>query len=110
MKTGLPRQETVMDCPSAMGDRSTSIVASDSADASGFIWSIIGHRAAAPPTAANDPAAMLIKSRRVGSVVLLAKAPFLLKDQILKPSRKNRKIRISWRTCRSPHLCDLSMD
>ena len=38
MKTGLPRQDTVMACPSLMGVRSTSMEASAWVEASGFIW------------------------------------------------------------------------
>src|SRR5215475_2731866 len=64
---GLPRQNTLMSCPSAIGDRSTSIGAPAAiVEASGFIWETNGQRVAKPPTAAAAPVATKRKSRRVG--------------------------------------------
>src|SRR6202011_2760872 len=64
---GLPRQNTLMSCPSAIGARSTSIGAPAAmVEASGFIWEISGHTVAAAPTAATAPVATKRKSRRVG--------------------------------------------
>ena len=40
MKTGLPRHITVIDWPGSIDDTSTSMEASASAAASGFIWSM----------------------------------------------------------------------
>ena len=59
MKIGLPRQNTLMTCPSAIGPRSTSIGAPAAiVEASGFICAISGTSDAAPPTAATVPVAM----------------------------------------------------
>src|SRR5215831_3809311 len=67
MKIGLPRQNTLMSCPSAIGERSTSIGAPAAmVEASGFIWEMKGQSADAPPTAAAAPVATNKKSRRVG--------------------------------------------
>src|SRR5437588_115876 len=67
MKIGLPRQNTLMSCPSAIGARSTSIGAPAAmVEASGFIWETSGHTVAAAPTAATAPVATKRKSRRVG--------------------------------------------
>src|SRR5215475_11506750 len=64
---GLPRQNTLMSCPSAIGDRSTSIGAPAAiVEASGFIWDTKGQSVATPPTAAAAPVATKRKSRRVG--------------------------------------------
>src|SRR3569623_210634 len=55
-----------MSCPSAIGDRSTSIGAPAAmVEASGVIWEISGQTTAAPPTAATAPVATKRKSRRV---------------------------------------------
>jgi len=56
-KTGLPRQVTVMDWPSDTGARSTSIEASASVSAAGFMLSTKGQAAAATPTAPTAPVA-----------------------------------------------------
>src|SRR3981081_152436 len=67
MKIGLPRQNTLMSCPEAIGARSTSIGAPAAmVEASGFIWEMNGQRVAAPPPAAAAPVATKRKSRRVG--------------------------------------------
>src|SRR6266702_3009564 len=67
MKIGLPRQNTLMSCPSATGLRSTSIGAPAAmVEASGFIWEMKGQSTAALPTAAAAPVATNKKSRRVG--------------------------------------------
>src|SRR6201747_1329976 len=64
---GLPRQNTLMSCPEAIGARSTSIGAPAAmVAASGFIWATSGHTVAAAPTAATAPVATKRKSRRVG--------------------------------------------
>src|SRR5215471_19335891 len=56
-----------MSCPSAIGERSTSIGAPAAiVEASGFIWEMNGQREATPPTAATAPVATKRKSRRVG--------------------------------------------
>src|SRR5689334_14227544 len=56
-----------MSCPSAIGDRSTSIGApAATVEASGFIWEMKGQSVASPPTAAAAPVATKRKSRRVG--------------------------------------------
>src|SRR5258707_4388768 len=66
MKLGLPRQNTLMSCPEAIGVRSTSIGAPAAiVDASGFIWETNGQSVATPPTAAAHPVATKRKSRRV---------------------------------------------
>src|SRR5260370_4071450 len=63
----LPRQNTFMSCPEAIGVRSTSIGAPAAiVDASGFIWETNGQSVATPPTAAAHPVATKRKSRRVG--------------------------------------------
>jgi hypothetical protein len=67
IKIGLPRHITVIAWPGSMGAISTSVVASESVEASGFIWSSSGQSAAAAPTAAKPPAAIISTSRRVGS-------------------------------------------
>src|SRR3954447_24729532 len=68
MKIGLPRQNTLITWPSAIGARSTSIGAPAAmVDASGFICEIKGASAAAAPIAPTAPVAMKRKSRRVGS-------------------------------------------
>src|SRR3569833_2666784 len=55
-----------MSCPSAIGDRSTSIGAPAAmVEASGFIWETSGQTTTAPPTAATAPVATKRKSRRV---------------------------------------------
>src|SRR6516225_4240236 len=65
---GLPRQNTLMSWPSAIGDRSTSIGAPAAmVEASGFIWAMKGHSVASPPTAAAAPVATKRKSRRLVS-------------------------------------------
>src|SRR5260370_37128573 len=65
---GLPRQNTLMSCPSAIGARSTSIGAPAAiVEASGFIWETNGQSVANPPTAAAHPVATKRKSRRVES-------------------------------------------
>ena len=51
MKTGLPRHLTVIWLPASSALMSTRMVASASTSALGFIWSISGQTAAAPPTA-----------------------------------------------------------
>ena len=59
MKIGLPRQNTLMTWPSAIGARSTSIGAPAAmVEASGFICAISGTSAAAAPTAPTAPVAM----------------------------------------------------
>src|SRR6516225_6870465 len=69
MKIGLLRQNTLITCPSAMGERSTSMGAPAAmVEASGFICATSGHSAPMTPTAAAAPVAMKRKSRRVGSV------------------------------------------
>src|SRR5215831_2973603 len=56
-----------MSCPSAIGERSTSIGAPAAiVEASGFIWEMNGQSVATPPTAAAAPVATKRKSRRVG--------------------------------------------
>src|SRR5712675_2778384 len=81
MKIGLPRQNTLMSCPSAIGARSTSIGAPAAmVEASGFIWETNGQSAATPPTAAAAPVATKRKSRRVESTedaVVTIPNPFL---------------------------------
>src|SRR5215471_14183477 len=80
---GLPRQNTLMSCPSAIGDRSTSIGAPAAiVEASGFIWEINGQAVNTVPTAAAAPVATKRKSRRVGwsaedAIVTIPK-PFLV--------------------------------
>src|ERR1700758_1120976 len=65
---GLPRQNTLMSCPEAIGVRSTSIGAPAAiVEASGFIWEMNGQSVATPPTAAAAPVATKRKSRRVVS-------------------------------------------
>src|SRR6185312_9341843 len=55
-----------MSCPTATGDRSTSIGAPAAmVEASGFIWETSGHTVAAAPTAAAAPVATKRKSRRL---------------------------------------------
>ena len=51
MKTGLPRHFTVSCVPSSTPEMSTSIEASASTSADGFIWSTSGQTAAAVTTA-----------------------------------------------------------
>src|SRR5215467_6682661 len=64
---GLPRQNTLMSCPSAIGARSTSIGAPAAiVEASGFIWEMNGQAVNTVPTAAAAPVATKRKSRRVG--------------------------------------------
>src|SRR5215468_3214982 len=64
---GLPRQNTLMSWPSAIGERSTSIGAPAAiVEASGFIWEMKGQSETTPPTAAAAPVATKRKSRRVG--------------------------------------------
>ena len=67
MKIGLPRHMTVIAWPASTWEISTSVLDSDSADASGFIWSSNGQMAATAPTAAKPLAAIRMTSRRVGS-------------------------------------------
>src|SRR6266581_3472820 len=81
MKIGLPRQNSLMSCPAAIGGRSTSIGAPAAmVEASGFIWETNGQSAATPPTAAAAPVATKRKSRRVESTedaVVTIPNPFL---------------------------------
>jgi len=58
MTTGLPRHFTMMLWPTAICEMSTSTVASASAAASGFIWSMSGQATSAAPTAAAAPVAI----------------------------------------------------
>src|SRR4029077_7204771 len=79
---GLPRQNTLMSCPSAIGFKSTSIGAPAAiVAASGFIWATNGQMVAAVPTAATAPVATKRKSRRVGwsaeDAVVTIPSPFL---------------------------------
>src|SRR3954471_24830875 len=68
MKIGLPRQNTLITWPAAIGARSTSIGAPAAmVEASGFICATSGTSTAAAPTAPATPVAMKRKSRRVGS-------------------------------------------
>ena len=55
MKTGLPRHLTVTDMPSSIPDRSTSVEASASVSADGFMLSISGQTAIAVPTTVVAP-------------------------------------------------------
>ena len=55
----------MIDWPGSIDETSTSIEASASAEASGFIWSMKGQSVAAAPTAAKAPVAISRKSRRV---------------------------------------------
>src|ERR1700754_4395754 len=92
MKIGLPRQNTLMSWPSAIGDRSTSIGAPAAmVEASGFIWETKGHSAASPETPAAAPVATKRKSRRVGwsaeDVVVTIPNPFSC-SQPAEPTRK----------------------
>ena len=92
MNTGLPRHITVMAWPSLIGARSTSMEASAWVEASGFICWMSGQSVAAAPTAANEPAATIRKSRRVGSSVCAAKASLLAFS--VSASGRNRRIRM----------------
>src|SRR5215467_10853280 len=79
---GLPRQNTLMSCPSAIGARSTSIGAPAAiVEASGFIWEMNGQAVNTVPTAAAAPVATKRKSRRVGwsaeDAVVTIPNPFL---------------------------------
>src|SRR5689334_18799736 len=68
MKIGLPRQNTLITCPSAIGEISTSIGAPAAiVEASGFICEINGTNVARVPIAPTAPVAIKRKSRRVGS-------------------------------------------
>ncbi len=59
MKIGLPRQNTLMTWPSAMGARSISIGAPAAiVEASGFICEMSGTSVAAAPIAPTAPVAM----------------------------------------------------
>ena len=51
IKTGLPLQSTVIDCPGSSVLISTSVLAKAFTEASGFIWSIKGQTVAPTPTA-----------------------------------------------------------
>src|SRR3546814_8928887 len=64
MNTGLPRQLALMAWPGWIAETSTSIEASASTSADGFIWLTSGITAVAAPTPAKETAAMLMKSRR----------------------------------------------
>src|SRR5215813_786233 len=67
-KIGLPRQNTLMTWPSAMGVRSTSMgTPAAIVEASGFIWAISGTSVAPAPIAPTAAVATKRKSRRVGS-------------------------------------------
>src|SRR5215831_9090044 len=98
MKIGLPRQNTLMSCPSAIGERSTSIGAPAAiVEASGFIWEMNGQRETTPPTAATAPVATKRKSRRVGwsaedAVVVTIPNPFS-SSQPVEPPRRRFKAR-----------------
>jgi hypothetical protein len=59
-----------------MWERSTSVEAAASVEASGFIWSISGQTADAAPIAPTAPVAMNKKSRRVGSTLTLSVKAF----------------------------------
>src|SRR5205807_4675171 len=79
---GLPRQNTLMSCPEAIGVRSTSIGAPAAiVEASGFIWETKGQSVARLPTAAAAPVATKRKSRRVPwsaeDAVVTIPSPFL---------------------------------
>src|SRR3546814_4647413 len=64
MNTGLPRQLALMAWPGWIAETSTSIEASASTSADGFIWLTSGITAVAAPTPAKETAAMVMKSRR----------------------------------------------
>src|SRR4029077_20180076 len=79
---GLPRQNTLMSCPSAIGFRSTSIGAPAAiVAASGLIWATNGQVVEAVPPAATAPVETKRKSRRVGwsaeDAVVTIPSPFL---------------------------------
>ena len=64
-KTGLPRHTTVTAEPAAMGDRSTSVLASASTSREGFMEEMNGQAAAPTPTAVKAAVVRVRKSRRV---------------------------------------------
>src|SRR5215831_3869564 len=83
-----------MSCPSAIGERSTSIGAPAAiVEASGFIWEMNGQREANPPTAAAAPVATKRKSRRVGwsaeDAVVTIPSPFLSAAGGTAPETRN---------------------
>ena len=68
MNDRLAAPDGMMRLPGSIDDTSTSIEASASAAASGFIWSMNGQSVPAMPTAPNAPVARIRKSRRVTPV------------------------------------------
>src|SRR6516165_4456796 len=92
---GLPRQNTLMSCPSAIGDKSTSIGAPAAiVEASGFIWEMNGQAVNTVPTAAAAPVATKRKSRRVGwsaeDAVVTIPNPFLAPPRWNRPEARER--------------------
>src|ERR1700747_940649 len=79
---GLPRQNPLMSCPSAIGLRSTSIGAPAAiVEASGFIWDMNGQAVKMLPPAAAGPVATTRQTRLVAwsaeEVVVVTIKPYL---------------------------------
>src|SRR5690348_14884392 len=86
MKIGLPRQNTLITWPSAIGVRSTSIGAPAAmVEASGFICETSGTAAKPAAMAPTAPVAMKRKSRRVGSAEDVAVTVRLLLVLAIRP-------------------------
>src|SRR6516225_5715392 len=86
-----------MSCPSAIGDRSTSIGAPAAiVEASGFIWEMNGQAVKTVPTAAKAPVATKRKSRRVGwsaeDAVVTIPNPFIAAAGKNRPRDRAKKL------------------